>query len=430
MVQGRARRLLHLGLTLGEWAAGAAAEGLTRLAHGQRPDLSQMLLTADNARRLASRLSQMRGAAMKLGQLMSMDGSGVLPPHFVQLLARLRDRAHVMPAAQLNAVLEHEYGARWQRRFRHFDLTPVAAASIGQVHRAQTHQGQWLALKIQYPGVRQSIASDVANLALLTRVPGLVPAGLDAAALLRRVKTQLLRETDYRAEARAATEYRLRLGDDPVLHVPAVHEEHCTAHILATDFAPGVAIEGLQLAQLPQEQRDHIAHALGGLAVREFFDMRLVQTDPNFGNYLYHAPSGRIALLDFGATQAVSKRLLEQMRCLVLALRDDDPARVMSAAQAAGLVEPQDPQAQAGALVKLMRLVSEPLRHRGRYDFAATELMTRALGQGQSMWLDTGLPRPPPPDLLFLQRKFVGTFMLCVRLGARVDVAGLFGKRL
>ncbi len=429
MAQGRTRRFLHLGRALGEWAVGAAAEGLVRLSQGERPNLSQLMLTPGNARRLASRLSQMRGAVMKVGQLMSMDGSGVLPPHFVQLLSGLRDRVHIMPAAQLNAVLEHEYGAHWRRRFRHFSTTPVAAASIGQVHRAQTYEGQWLALKIQYPGVRQSIASDVANLALLTRVPGLVPAALEPALLLERVKKQLLHETDYRAEARAAAEYKQRLGDDPVLMVPAVHEEHCTAHILATDFAQGVAIDCLGRAQLSQEHRDHIARALSGLAVREFFDMRLVQTDPNFGNYLYHAPTRRIALLDFGATQAVSKRLVEQLRNLGRALRDDDPARVMSAAQAAGFVGAQDPAAQAAAMVNLMRMAGEPLRHRGRYDFAGSDLMARTLDQGKSSWLGSGFARLPPPDLLFLQRKFVGTFMLCVRLHAQIDVAALFGKQ-
>ena len=189
--EGRAKRLWHFGRAIGEMAAGAAAEGMGRLARGQRIDLAELMVTPGNARRLAERLSQMRGAVMKVGQLMSMDGHGVLPPHFAELLGGLRDRAHVMPASQLVEVLEREYGSEWHRRFRRFSCEPVAAASIGQVHRAETHEGRQLALKIQYPGVRKSIASDMANLALLARTPGAVPAALEVSALLDRIQAQL-----------------------------------------------------------------------------------------------------------------------------------------------------------------------------------------------------------------------------------------------
>ena len=346
---------------MGELAAGAAANGLGRLARGEHVDLTRSLLTPGNARRLAERLSQMRRAVMKVGQLMSMDGHGVLPPEFAELLGGLRDRAHVMPASQLAEVLAREYGSDWHRRFRRFGTEPLAAASIGQVHRAETHDGRVLALKIQYPGVRNSIASDIANLALLVRTPGLVPAALDVSAVLARVRTQLEHETDYRAEDRAAAAYRARLGDDPVLSVPAVVDEHCTDHILATDFASGVPVDRLaHPGGGTQAQRDLVATALSRLAVHEVFRMRLVQTDPNFGNYLCDAASGRIALIDFGASS----------------------------------------------------------------------LFARSFAQGRAQFFAKGYARRPPPDLLFLQRKLAGTFLLCARLRARVDLAGVFAGEL
>jgi len=428
--QGRTRRLLHLGRAVGEMAASAAAGGLRGLARGERPVLSALMLTPGNARRLTERLSTMRGAVMKLGQLMSMDGQGVLPPAFADLLGSLRDQAHIMPATQLTEVLEREYGAQWHRRFKRLSFTPVAAASIGQVHRAETHDGRVLALKIQYPGVRQSIASDVANLAFLARTPGLVPAGLDPAPLLQRLREQLLRETDYAAEAAAATEYRNRLGADPVLMVPAVVPEHCTAHILATEFATGTPIAELARNHAPQAQRDQMALTLSRLAVREFFEMRLVQTDPNFGNYLFDAATGRIALLDFGATEEVSIERVEQLRELGRAQRAGDVARLTEAALAAGFIATEDSASQSRAVVEMLLLAGEPLRHVGPYDFGASSLVGRVFEHGHAQYLGEGYARTPPADLLFLQRKFAGTFLLCTRLKARVDMAQAFGSQL
>ena len=435
--QGRTRRFLHLGRAVSEMAASAATEGVARLVRGERPDLSQLMWTPSNARRLAERLSTMRGAVLKVGQLMSMDGRSVLPPAFADLLGGLRDQAHTMPATQLAERLEHAYGAAWHSRFKRFSFQPIAAASIGQVHRAETHQGQMLAPKIQYPGVRKSIASDVANLALLAKVPGLLPAGLDPAPLLERVREQLLRETDYAAEAAALMDYRARLGSDPVLWVPAVVAEHSTAHILATEFATGIPVAGLAsqapqahatpaVQAAPQAQRNHVALALARLAVREFFQMRVVQSDPNFGNYLFDAATGRIALLDFGATEPVTDLRVEQLRDLGRAQRAGNRPGIAAAALACGFTDTSDPPEQTAAVVEMMWLASEPLRHQGAYDFGASRIVSQVLEEGRQQTMRGGFTRTPPGDLLFFQRKFAGTFLLCARLQARVDLQEVF----
>ena len=155
------------------------------------------MFSVRNAERLAARLANLRGAAMKLGQLVSLQGEDVLPPEFAQALAVLRSEAAPMPAAQLRRVLGREYGKGWERRFAHFDFEPVAAASIGQVHRARTRDGRDLALKIQYPGVARSIASDVDNVAALLRLFNLLPLDLDVAGIAAEAKRQLAQEADY-----------------------------------------------------------------------------------------------------------------------------------------------------------------------------------------------------------------------------------------
>ena len=428
--QGRANRLLHMGRAIGGLAAGAAAEGLSRLARGQLPDVRELMLTPANAQRLAARLSRLRGAAMKFGQLMSMDGHGVLPPQFAELLGTLRDRAQAMPPSQLAAVLQREYGAGWQRRFERFEYEPIAAASIGQVHRATTRDGRRLALKIQYPGVRESIDSDVANLALLARTPGLVPAGMDTAPLFERVRQMLHAETDYAAEAQALNRYREALGDDPFFVVPEVDAEHSTGRILATSFQPGVTIDRLAAPGVPQAQRDRVATALVHLVVRELFELRLVQTDPNFANYLYDAASGRVALLDFGATQAVPLKRVQQLRALGRAMRARDAAALETAARRAGFIGEDDPPEQVRGVVALIGLIGEPLAQDRDYDFAASDLFQRSFEAGRAQYFGAGFSQAPPPDLVFLQRKMVGIFMLCTRLQARVNLARLFGEQL
>ncbi len=415
---------------MGEMAASAAADGIAQLARGKKPQISQLMLTPDNARRLAERLSKMRGAVMKVGQLMSMDGKDVLPPEFAHLLAGLRDSAHTMPLPQLAGVLEEEWGADWPARFKRFSFEPIAAASIGQVHRAETHDGRTLAIKIQYPGVRDSIDSDIANVALLARLPGLMPEGWDPAPILERARQQLHAETDYAAEASHLLAYRQFIGDDPLVFVPALHKDLSTPRILTTDFATGVSIDQLAQVAHSQDLRDHIATSLARLALRELFEFRLMQTDPNFANYLYDASSGRIALIDFGATQALDPELVEVFRHLGRALRDKNRPLAIETGRQVGFISERDSAAHVEGVVDIMLLSSEPMRYPGVYDFGQSDLFGRAYRSGKDQYKDNGFASPPPADIMLMQRKLAGVFLLASRLRARIDIGALFAPHL
>ncbi len=362
---------------------------------------------------------------MKLGQLMSMDGKDVLPPELVELLAPLRDSAHVMPLSQLVGVLEAEYGVGWERRFRRFGFNPVAAASIGQVHRAETRDGRVVAIKVQYPGVRESIDSDIANLALLFRLLGPLADGADLAPTLEEARLQLHREADYHAEARSLSEYRELLADDPDLTVPAVHGDLSGSRLLAMDFAEGVPVDVLVSRAETRSVRDRVAEILSRLALRELFELRLVQTDPNFSNYLYDAARGRISLLDFGAARRVAPSLSDSYRSLARAAMAESRDGVREAALAMGYVAADDTAGHVEGLVDLILMATEPLRHRGPYDFAMSDLFGRAHALGQDLVFRRGFKRTPPPETMFLHRKFVGTFLLCTRLRASIDLRAL-----
>ena len=298
-----------MGLAAGELAAGAAAQGLRRMARGEAPDFRGALLSAPNARRLAERLARLRGAAMKIGQLVSLQGEDVLPKEFAQALAMLRSQAAPMPAQQLRRVLGREYGAGWEKRFARFDIEPVAAASIGQVHRATAADGRDLALKIQYPGVARSIASDVDNVAVLLRLLNLLPVDLDVDGLADEAKRQLAQEADYLSEARFLEHFAALGADDRALLVPRVHHDLTTTRIMAMDFVEASPLD--VLADAPQARRNAVGAQLERLLFRELFEFRVMQTDPNFANYLIQPKTGRLVLLDFGAARHFDAGLVD-----------------------------------------------------------------------------------------------------------------------
>lgn len=422
----RLSRLWHLGRATGDLAAAVGVRGLLELgALRDTAEVRRIKLSPAHTRRFTERLARMRGAVMKMGQLMSMDGSDIFTPEAAEIMGALRERAEPMPMSQLVAVLEREYGAGWNRAFKRFDFTPLAAASIGQVHRAETRDGRPLALKIQFPGVRESIDSDLDNLALLTRMLGILPSGMDLAPYLEGVKTQLHREADYEAEATLLETYAARVGNDPDFFVPGVHRDLTTDHILAMDFAEGVPVDRLAGAGFTRAERDRAAAALTRLAMRELFEFALVQTDPNFGNYLYDTASGRIVLLDFGAAVAVPPALVEAYSRLAHAAVADDAQAMRAASVAIGYVAEHDPSPQVDALIGLLRLAGEPLRNPEPYDFARSDLFERVYARGRELFYSGAFSSVPATETLFLHRKFMGTFMLCRRLRARVDLAGM-----
>ncbi len=226
--RGRLSRLGQFGRLASGVAGGMVAEGARRLADGERPRMRDMLLTPGNVGKVAERLSHLRGAAMKLGQMISMDAGDMLPPELAEIMAQLRENADHMRPAQLNRVLSQQWGKDWRKRLRRFDAIPLAAASIGQVHRATTLDGRELAIKVQYPGVRESIDADVDNVATLLRVSGLLPRELDIGPLLADAKLQLAEEADYEREGAQMMLFAGLLADTPEVAVPELEPEFTT----------------------------------------------------------------------------------------------------------------------------------------------------------------------------------------------------------
>lgn len=416
----RLSRLASFGQMAGGIAGGVLAEGARRLAVGERPQLSQLLLTPANAARVTEQLSRLRGAAMKLGQMISMDAGDLLPAELTTILARLRDSAHFMPPAQLNRVLAAELGTDWRRRFARFEATPLAAASIGQVHRAQLADGRVLAVKVQYPGVADSIDADVDNVATLLRLSSLLPASLDIAPLLAEAKRQLHEEADYCREAEQMRRYHTLLAGDPAFVLPAPVADLSTGRVLAMDFVPGQSIETLQEA--PAETRDAAMGALLGLVLRELFEFGFMQTDPNFANYRWQADTGRIVLLDFGAARAVPAATTAAYRRLMQAGLAEDQAALRAALVEVGFVTSTTLERHGAALDAMIAVLMAHLGKPGLFDFADRSFVEQVRRHAEGIAADRAAWHIPPADTLFVQRKVSGTALLAVRMQARLPL--------
>ena len=418
--QSRFERLAHLGRLAGGIANGVVSEGVRQLGRGKRPSLGDLLVTPNNTRRLSERLSEMRGAAMKVGQLLSLEGGELLPPEFSQALARLRESAHVMPLGQVAQTLRRTWGEGWDSKFNRFSFTPMAAASIGQVHRAELRDGTQLAIKIHYPGIRESIDSDVDNVATLLRLVNLIPKEIDFGPLLAEAKQQLHAETDYQQEAEYLRRFARQLEDDPRFELPIVIESHTNTEVLAMSYLDGNPIEVLDEAT-PAE-RDRASCALLELTLREVFEWGLIQTDPNFANYRYRIEGQKLQLLDFGATREYSIEWRRAFANLLIAGIEGDARDIASSAIEVGYLTEDDTPVYREGIVGLLRTAIEPARSQGMYNFGASDLASRLRNAVLQLRMRDKFSRIPPPEVLFMHRKLGGLYLLLSRLQARVPV--------
>ncbi|KIP76651.1 ubiquinol-cytochrome C reductase [Vibrio harveyi] len=409
-------------------AGNVIAEGTKQIAKGNKPKAKDLLLTPQNIARLTDQLAHLRGAAMKLGQMLSMDAGDVLEPELADILSRLRSNADPMPAKQLNGVMEGSLGANWKTEFLSFNFKPIASASIGQVHQAYSDAGDNLAVKVQYPGIRKSIDSDVDNVGTLLKVVGLIPESVDYKGLLEEAKKQLHDEADYAREAQFAIRYHDALKEHPHFVVPKIHTESCSDSVLAMEFIDGSPIE--QIEHYDQSTRDFVMHSLLELLFRELFEFKMVQTDPNFANYLYIENTRQIGLLDFGATREYSERFSTGYRQAFASVVNNDEQGLNDALEQIGFFSQTILSAQRQAILDLVKMACEPMLVDEPYDFKASGLAQKLREAGTILSMEQEYWHTPPADALFLHRKIGGMYLLAARIGAKVNIRQLVSPYL
>lgn len=423
MPSSRLGRLAGFGMMTAGIAGRGVFEGARRLSRGEVPSASELLLTPTNVLKLSDELSRMRGAALKLGQLISMDAGEFLPPELASIMARLRANADFMPQAQLTRVLKENWGDDWQSQFEAFDMNPIAAASIGQVHQAILHDGRTVAVKVQYPGVKNSIDSDIDNVVALFKLSGLAPPSEQLVPLVRDAKQQLQQETDYLREADMTVEYAKCLAGDDRFALPEPLMEMTTQSILTMAFLPGRSIE--KTAYLMPRIRNAIVENLIRLCLREVFEFGLMQSDPNFANYTYDTETNIIGLLDFGATVSLAPKAVSGYRELLKAGMADNRDGVKEAALSLGIFSTSIKPDHEKQLLDMVMTVFREVMRDAEYDFSKDKLMEGIRTQGMALATDKAFNEIPPTEVIYLQRKVAGMYLLGRKLKATVGIRAM-----
>ena len=271
--------------------------------------------------------------------------------------------------------------------------------------------------------MRDSIASDVDNVATLLRISNVLPATLDLKPLLAEAKLQLAEEADYRREGDQMRAYGARLAGDRRYVVPALYDELTTGNVLAMDFVEGHPIESLQDA--PQAERDMAVTALIELVLRELFDFGVMQTDPNFANYRWQPETGAIVLLDFGATRIVPDSTSDSYRALIVAGLARDRDAIRETAVRTGFLGAEAVAAHRPAIDRIIAAIDDTLARPGPFDFSDRAFVPLVRAETPALLTDRATWHVPDVETLFVQRKVSGTALLAARLEARIDLTGL-----
>lgn len=409
---GAARRLAKAGAA-GVSVLGRAALGEIRKL-GAGPEHRDEIDTATqeaNALRILDALGQLRGAFLKVGQLLSQQ-SHSLPEAYVRRLSELQRSAPPMHGTLIRMQLKNELGRPPEEVFAELEREPFAAASLGQVHRALLATGEAVAVKIQYPGIERSLESDFRLLR------GMLSASrLELGASVDEVERHVLDEVDYVREADALEELRGLLADDRRFVLPRVLRELSSRRVLTMELLAGQHLSDLLREDPPQEERDRLATTLLGLFFRQTLELGLLHADPNPGNFLF-LPDGRIGLLDFGCVKRFTPEFLAAHRRLLLTPVEDEAALVDSYLEI-GLLDPAAENAadQRSLLLTMQRLDATKYHREGLFDFRDPEFL-RFLASLLREQLAAGLSHP---EFVLYMRTKLGLYNLFHQLGARVD---------
>jgi predicted unusual protein kinase regulating ubiquinone biosynthesis (AarF/ABC1/UbiB family) len=419
------RRLGPLRLDRGRAALRLAVRGGVRYAAsaprlfaaaGEQRQLLREDLALQTAEDVAETLGAMKGVMMKIGQMASYVDGG-LSPAVRRTLARLQDSVPPMSPALAAAVVEEELGVPPERAFARWDPRPIAAASIGQVHRAVTLDGRAVAVKVQYPGIAETIAADLRNVALIRRMLRIAAPAQDVDALLSELRDRIGEELDYRREAASQHLMAAYFDGHPTIHVPRIIPGLSTRRLITSELSGGARFA--ELATWPQHERDRAAETIYRFVFRSLYEVGAFNGDPHPGNYLFHR-GGKVTFLDFGLvrhfTPAELQPLLQMARTICV---EHDPEAFRASLENAGFLRPGAPLSTQ-AIVEHLAVFYDTIREPGPVTITsdyASSVVRRFFDLRSPVAQYIAVPQP----YVILQRINLGLFAVLGELSATAD---------
>lgn len=427
-------------------SSGLAGHGLSTLFSNEQEKATKWKAFLEaQAGGLQQELGQLKGSLMKAGQMLSMYGEHFLPPEANQLLKTLQSQSPPLSWDSIYPIIQERLSPS-QLAALEIETKPIGSASLGQVHRARIKAtGEWIALKIQYPGVDKAIDSDLKAIRSFLSLLKLLPKNLQMDSVFQEIRQMLQQEMDYEQEATQTEKYHALLKDDARYIVPKVFREFSGPKILATSFERGLSPDDPMVIGLSPERRNQLSLNFIDLYFRELFEWGIVQTDPHLGNYRIRLnPDGKdqLILLDFGAVRNYPEEFLKPYHQMIYAsLKNDDELLRVSAKQLKFLHEDDDP-----ALIRHFeefclstvepflakddpRVPNGLMDSEGRYNWKASDLPTRLTKKAFQM-IQKFQVRTPPKEVLFLDRKTGGVFVFLCVLRANVKARDIILKYL
>lgn len=415
----RGRRFLKLA---GMTAAVATNYAANRIATavGASDEDARKALHRINGERIAQTLGELKGAAMKIGQMASI-GSDVLPAELSQALTKLQKEAPPMSYDVIAGQIQSEFGAPPETLFSRFDQRPFASASIGQVHRAVTDDGREVVVKVQYPGVDSSVDSDLSHLRMALGASGLVDrthkAGLDS--VFREVRARLHEELDYCNEADNVRKFRNFHEKHEQVIVPDVVGERSSKRVLTLTYEQSDTFSDLDRLHYSQATRNQIAENMYTALAGQLFELQSIHADPNPANYGFRQ-DGSLVIYDFGCVKDIDDATLAAYKGVVRASLDENYQEVERGMLRLGARNPAGPPVEPEYYKIWRDILLEPLLGDEPYDYGASQITEKVLKQ-KFNFLKRLASFQPPAELVFVDRAVVGAFGNLRRLGAKVQ---------